>query len=95
MPFEKGHKKMGGREKGVQNKTTTENRERIQCVLDALNETILDDLAQLPPSERVKYYAIFSEFVTPKLQRTVVQNQEETPNRFQLVITSKPLRDGD
>ena len=33
MPFEKGHKKLGGRKQGIPNKSTTQIRELLNSVL--------------------------------------------------------------
>ena len=70
MPFKKGHKKHGGRKKGDTNKKTSENRERVNNVLNYLHEEHLyNDLKDISSSERVKTYIALMEYSLPKLQR--------------------------
>jgi hypothetical protein len=59
----------GGRPKGAQNKLTREIKERVERVLELLDNELEADLLKLRPAERVKLWADLQEYVRPKLQR--------------------------
>jgi predicted HAD superfamily phosphohydrolase len=69
-------KKFGGRTMGVLNKTTSENKDRMQFVLSKLDETIVDDINTLKPYERVKIWCSLIEYMHPKLSRVAVDTTE-------------------
>lgn len=64
-----------GRPKGSANKITGEMRERIQRIVDALEEDVINDLKRLEPRERVKTYVALLEYVTPKLTRASMEHE--------------------
>ena len=59
----------GGRPKGVKNKITRETKERVEWVLELLDEYVEDDIKKMKPPERVRLWADLQEYVRPKLQR--------------------------
>lgn len=58
-----------GRPKGAKNKVTKEVKERIEWVLNLLDDTLEDDLEALKSAERVRLWIDLQEYVRPKLQR--------------------------
>lgn len=69
MAAPKGHEKYGGREKGVQNKTTLKAKELIMNAIDeqsvAFNE-VMGTLKQDDPKEWAKIMVKLMDFVLPK-----------------------------
>jgi len=65
-----------GRPKGAKNKITTEVKERIEWVLNLLDDTLTDDLESLKAVDRVRLWIDLQEYVRPKLQRV---NLDLTP----------------
>ena len=59
----------GGRPKGAFNKITREVKERVEWVLEVLDDSVEDDINKMTPTERVKLWADLQEYVRPKLQR--------------------------
>lgn len=59
----------GGRPKGVANKITREIRERIEWVLELLDDSLEESIEKLKPKERVELWLNLQEYVRPKLQR--------------------------
>ena len=82
--FQKGKKKTGGRKKGSKNKATSSIKERIKEYIDSDFDTILNDINQLDPQERIKTFLKLLEFVLPKEK----QSQEEGEQKiYTLSIT--------
>ncbi len=61
-------KKTGGRVAGTPNKTTRITREIINSLSSDMYDQILDDIALLEPSERVKIWIKLCEFCISKPQ---------------------------
>ena len=59
----------GGRPKGSTNKVTREYKERVEWVLELLDETLEDSIKKLKPKDQVELWMNLQEFVRPKLQR--------------------------
>ena len=59
----------GGRPKGPANKITRENKERVEWVLELLDETLEDSIRKLKPKDQVDLWMNLQEFIRPKLQR--------------------------
>ena len=59
-----------GKKKGTLAKKTIEALNRIDKVLNALDETILDDLKAMRPAERAALFKDLLEYRNPKLART-------------------------
>lgn len=92
--FAKGH---GGKPKGALNKITLEQKERVEWVLELLDETLEESIAMLKPKEKVDLWLSLQEFIRPKLQR---MNLDITPPEDKLtkitfeVIQGAQLPDG-
>ena len=59
----------GGRPKGSSNKVTREYKERVEWVLELLDETLEDSIRKLKPKDQVDLWMNLQEFIRPKLQR--------------------------
>ena len=90
--FQKGHN--GLRKKGTLNKKTVQIKERIELVLEILDESIEADILALKPREKVQLWMDLQEFIRPKLQRTQTdltsKRQDLTKIIFEVVNGSKP-----
>ena len=58
-----------GKPKGVKNKITREIKERIEWVLELLDDRLEEDIEKLKAPERIKLWADLQEYMRPKLQR--------------------------
>ena len=79
MAFEQGHKKQGGRTKGIPNKTTKEIRTLLQDALQGEIERIPEYFNDLMcPKEKLGALAKLLPFITPKIQSLkVVEDKAE------------------
>lgn len=75
-----------GRVKGTPNKFTASVKERIENVLDKLDETLFTDLMQMEPASRVELWAKLQEYIRPKLTRTALVGPDDGPVRGVVVI---------
>ena len=75
-----------GRAKGLPNKFTANIKERIENVLDKLDETLFKDLMQMEPSARVELWAKLQEYIRPKLSRTALVGPDDGPLRGVVTI---------
>ena len=62
----------GGRPKGVPNKLTTEKKQRLERILEIIEENLEDDIKGLKRKDRVDLWIQLQEYVRPKLQRVNV-----------------------
>ena len=76
--FQKGHKKVGGRKKGTPNKVSSDLKSRVKLFLDHNFQQIENDLLELQPSERVRFFIKLMEFVVPKQQKMELDTNETT-----------------
>ena len=87
----------GGRPKGSTNKITSEQKERIEWVLELLDETLEDSIRKLKPKDQVDLWMNLQEYIRPKLQRMNVDlgpaQDKLTKITFE-VIQSSMLADG-
>ena len=65
MPFEKGHKKLGGRKKGVPNRLTNDLRTALKDILFEEIENIPNLLAEVPPKERMELLIKLMKYCLP------------------------------
>jgi hypothetical protein len=70
-----------GRPKGTPNKFTSEIKQRIENVLDVLDETLEEDLRKIEPGRRVELWAQLQEYIRPKLSRTTLAGDSDNPLR--------------
>ena len=87
----------GGRPKGTPNKLTTEKKQRLEWIVEELEETLEEDIATMKPKERVELWLSLQEYIRPKLQRMNVDigpaEDKLTKITFE-VIQSGILADG-
>lgn len=60
--------KTGGRQKGTPNKATRISRDLLNNLTAEMYETVLKDIAELDPADRVKVWLKLCEFNIPKPQ---------------------------
>jgi hypothetical protein len=68
-----------GRPAGVPNKITREARKAIYAAIHGHLENLHEDLAQLPPKERIELMAKLLEYVAPKPKPYDHRNDENNP----------------
>jgi len=90
--FTTGH--TGLRKAGIPNKVTTEVKQRIERVLEILDESLESDLQALSPKEKVQLWMDLQEFIRPKLQRsqTDITSKGEQINKitFEVISVMEP-----
>lgn len=88
--------KTGGRKKGVENKVTSDIREKFNQLLTDNLENLTDDLKALSPKDRINALLQLSKFVIPQLKSTEISsnNAFETPkiNIIHLGSGEEPLQ---
>lgn len=74
MPFTENDPNINrnGRPHGARNKMSEDRLDKINALLEKLDQTIDQDLKSLSPKDRVDIYVKLLEFTTPKLQRLAV-----------------------
>ncbi len=84
-------KKTGGRQKGTPNKTTSTLRTAISKIVNDYynSETLLEDINQLKPKERVDIMEKLAAYVVPKLQSVDVNAEVKSKTN----IVSARLRE--
>ena len=97
MAFQKGSKKLGGRQKGTTNKTTQELKEIITRVvgnqLDRL-EKDLDMIRKTNPAKAVEISSRLIDYVLPKQQKLDIEG--ELKHKVEkIVVEIKSGTDGD
>ena len=70
--------KTGGRQRGTPNKSTQVMRERIKTFLDCYTpEQMQSDFLELKPDERLRVFSSLVEFITPKIQRQIIEQGDD------------------
>jgi hypothetical protein len=80
MPFQKGHKKVGGKQKGTPNKATSEIKQAYKNLIENNLDNItiwLEQVAEKNPDRALGILIDLSEFVVPKLARTETKHEGE------------------
>ncbi len=75
MPYQKGHRKTGGRQKGTPNKATGQLKTWIADLIDRNRSRFEADLAELDAEERTKLLAGLFAYIVPKQQALTVEEQ--------------------
>jgi hypothetical protein len=80
MPYQKDHKKLGGRVKGVPNKTTGITKQVISNLVSAYadGEHFAKDFSDLEPKERLEVFIKLVAFIVPKPQSVDIGISAET-----------------
>lgn len=77
MPFEKGHKKQGGREKGQGNKDLEPIRKAFKDFVEGNLEQVQKDYNDLKTAKDRLYFILnIAEYCIPKLQRTELTGKD-------------------
>jgi len=83
-----------GKPKGVKNKITKEQKEKVEWVLGLLDESVEEDLRKMKAPERIRLWADLQEYIRPKLQRVNLEVGKEdktiTKVIFEIVPAGKP-----
>ena len=80
-------KKTGGRKTGTPNKATVEVKDKIAALLNEYSqEQMIADLMELKPLERLKTFTTLAEYLTPKQNRTTIEQEGETLNQVVLYL---------
>lgn len=72
MPFKKGHKKVGGKTEGTQNKATKDIKEAYRQLIEKNLDNLtgwLEKIADKDPEKAIRIINDLSEYVIPKLAR--------------------------
>lgn len=81
MAFEEGHKKFGGRQKGTENKLTSDIRKVLKHTISNELEMLPQLLENLSPVERLDYLIKILPYVLPKVN-SVSPNEGEPIDWF-------------
>jgi hypothetical protein len=94
--FDKGHKKVGGKTKGSQNKVTKDIKEayRLLIVMNLPNlSKWLVQIAEENPEKAIRIISELSEYVIPKLARTDLTSDDK-PIGIQLPLVILKKKNG-
>lgn len=83
--FTTGNKYGTGRPAGSPNKTTAKTKEYLLAISAELENTLLDDLQELQPLDRVKIWLSLQEYLLPKLSRQQTENAD-SDNKVEFTI---------
>lgn len=72
MPFNNGHEKVGGRQKGSLNRTNKDLKSRITELVENGFEAIENDLEALEAKDRIATYLKLLEYILPKQRETKI-----------------------
>ncbi|SDB33655.1 hypothetical protein SAMN03097699_0773 [Flavobacteriaceae bacterium MAR_2010_188] len=61
--------------RGISNKSTKELRDRVQKLIDDNWETLLEDISELGPKERIDTVIRMLDYVLPKLTRSEIEQK--------------------
>ena len=86
MAFKKGQSgNPNGRPRGAKNKATNELREWVERFLVDNRENFINDIKELDPNERVKFFLALLNYTLPKQQSVKAEINDE---REQIVIAN-------
>lgn len=94
MPFKKGESgNPEGKPPGTKNKINQEIRQRIANFLDENFDKVKEDLEELEPRDRVRFYIELLQFGLPKLKAIELSNDPNSISDEDLNLILKILRD--
>lgn len=86
MAFKKGQSgNPNGRPRGAKNKATNELREWVERLINDNLDTITNDIKELEPKERAKFFLALFNYTLPKQQSVKAEINDE---REQIVIAN-------
>ena len=68
MAFKKGHKKIGGRQKGVKNKVSSKIKDSIQAVYENLGGD--EGFSEWAMNERTEFYKIYARLIPTDVEHS-------------------------
>ena len=74
-----------GKPKGASNRLTASIKERIESVLEKLDETLIGDIEEMKPAARVELWRDLQEYVRPKLSRKEHTGEGGGPVQLQTI----------
>lgn len=89
--FEKGHKKIGGKQKGTENKTTRDIKEAFKNLIEMNldNMTLwLSKVASKNPAQALFIISNLAEYTTPKQARTQIEHSGEIKTQPTSIIVT-------
>lgn len=86
MPAHKGHKKIGGRKKGTENKTTKEAKEILNKILFAELPYIKEALAEVRGKSKMQYLDTLSKLLVFSLPKKTDLTTDDEPIDFSLPV---------
>ena len=91
MPYKKGHKKTGGRQKGTKNKSTEAVRNFIAKFFELAEDEVEELYSQLKPKEKIDAIGKLADFELPRKART--ENENKLPQSITInMIPASPER---
>lgn len=84
MPYEKGHTKMGGRQKGTKNKNS-EIRDLLRNFARENFDDFVDNYNKLQPRDKTNMYMKVVEYVVPKVSAVKFEDAKNTNNAIELL----------
>jgi len=87
----KGLPKSGGRQKGSQNKVTSEMKDKIQLFIESNFEQIQSDFMMMEPKDRLIIYERLLKYVIPaKVENEPIQLTEQIPD-INIIINDQKI----
>jgi len=95
MPFIKGDDRINrsGRPPGIKNRVNEEIRTRINTFLDDHFETVQNDIMELEPRDRIKFYIELLQYGLPKLKQLELTNDPDVLSHEDLDLILNMLAD--
>ena len=95
MPFEKGDDRINreGRPPGAKNRVNDEIRTRINNFLSENFDTVKNDLMQLEPRDRIKFYIDLLQYGLPRLKQVELTNDPDAISSEDLDLILNMLAD--
>jgi hypothetical protein len=95
MPFKKGKQKTGGRQEGIENRTTKEAKEILNQILFAEIDNITDALKEVRDKSKVAYLETLSKLLAYSLPKKtdVTSDNEKLPGTININVVSKDSAD--
>jgi|APGre2960657404_1045060.scaffolds.fasta_scaffold212999_1 hypothetical protein len=94
MPFKKGDKKVGGRQKGTVNKTTAQIKDMITALVGNQMEkwpAVIDKMMKDDPAEAMKITGRLIDYVLPK--QTKIDLEGELKHKVEKIVIE--IKDGN
>lgn len=94
MAYEKGHTKVGGRQKGTRNKNT-EIRDMLRDFTREKFPDFVENYEKLSPKDKTNMYMKVVEYVVPKVSAIKFEDAKNTNNAIELLRITAGYNDED